>query len=362
MEKWIVTGVSGSERIELLDELKAYAEGQLGKRVVVHDVGGLIGEQCHKYGVPCTDERHLDMDGSLLKILRALAMKEVQLSVADPKSKDVDLHFIGTHATFRWKGRLMPGISYQDVIDIKPDGFVHVVRDVQKVLEANTRNPKWDKASLPNADETQHWMIEEEFVTQLLAEVTCRPMFLVARTHPVGNLAGLFFSDKKRVYLSFPITNIREDNPGLVDQIQGEYLDQLQELFVVFNPLDIKDIPLTYAPGSEEMPELVEELTPSAKELIKKRTIERDFQFIDQSHAVVALYMTKRVSAGSLAEIYYAHRNQKPVYMAFPYKRSPFIENAATYIESTVPDLIEKLRAFAEAKPCPASQGATAGR
>ena len=98
MQKWIVTGVSGSERVELLMELAEKA----GKKVKVHDVGNLMRQEAIKYKIPVTDERVLDMDSSQLRLLRATALKEVRLSISN--SPEDIVHLIGVHATFRWKG------------------------------------------------------------------------------------------------------------------------------------------------------------------------------------------------------------------------------------------------------------------
>jgi adenylate kinase len=344
MQKWIVTGVSGSERIELLAELKRYADS-VGKKIMIHDMGDLIRKESIKYQIPIADARVLDMDHSQLRLLRAVALKEVKLSIQE--QPDDYLHLIGAHTTFRWKGRLIPGISYQDVLDIKPNGFITIVHDVKAVMRRNKSNPKWDEHTLPNAQETQEWMMVEEFVTEVLAEVLPAPIFLVSRTHNVSNLADLFFSNKKKIYLSYPITAVEKDMPELLDRIQGPILQELEELFVVFNPLTIKDMSLAQNGVGSSVPELMDQLTPKAKEIIKTRTIERDFQFIDQSDAVVVFYLTDKVSPGVLAEVYYAHRNQKPVFMVFPGKRSPFIEDAATYIEPDIDALMNKLRDFA---------------
>ncbi len=178
-------------------------------------------------------------------------------------------------------------------------------------------------------------------MTEILADVIGKPMFIVPRTHHLNNLADLFFTNKKKIYLSYPITAVRESDPELLARIQGPVLADLEKLFVVFNPLDIKDMPLTY----------IKDLTLHEKELIKKRTIERDFQFIDQSDAVVVMYFTDKVSPGVLAEIYYAHRNQKPVFMVFPGGKSPFIEDATTFMADTLEELMVQLREFAGTVP-----------
>ena len=348
MQKWIVTGISGSERIELLNELKDYIENNSDKRVGVYDVGDLIKIECKKNKNPLIDERILDIDRSLLNCLRSCAIREIQMSLM--KNNNIKAHFIGIHATFRWKNRIIPGILYKDLCSLKPTGLINIQRDVKDIHAANKKNTKWDEDTLPDLKETQEWMMEEEFVTEVLADVLEVPIYLISRKHNLSNLADLFLSNKKKIYLSYPITEIQEENPQLLAEIQGPMLKRLEDLFVVFNPLSIKDMSLTYPDAGKEMPALpglIEQLTQDEKDLIKKRTIERDFQFIDQSDAVVVIYMTNKLSAGVLAEIYYAHRNQTPVFMAFSGKRSPFIEDATDIIAKDIEQLMKRLEIFA---------------
>ncbi len=343
MEKWIITGISGCGRIEKLNEIKSIGE-TMGKKICVHDVGDLIFNECKKRNIPISDNRILDMDQNQLKLLRTLAIKTVENEIL--KSKDIDLHLIGTHATFRWKNRLIPGISYQDVLDIKPNGFMNIVQNVQEIFTCNKKNPKWEDQNLPDIDETQNWLMEEEFVTEVLSSVMNVPMYIVARDHKNQNLLDLFFTTKKKIYLSYPITAVRDSAPELLDKIQGSILTELEKLFIVFNPLTIKDI--SFANKLDDMPELLHQLTHKSKEMLKTRTIERDFQFIDQSDAVVVFYLTDKVSPGVLAEIFYAHRNQKPVFMVYQEKTSPFIEDVTTCIVNNLDEVMEKLKIFAE--------------
>ena len=95
-----------------------------------------------------------------------------------------------------------------------------------------------------------------------------------------------------------------------------------------------------------ELPAFLKQFDSKAKEIIKARTIERDFQFIDQSDAVVVLYMTEKLSPGVLSEIAYAHRTGKPVFMVFPFKSSPFIEDITTVIYKTPQELMDMLKVF----------------
>ena len=344
MSKWVFTGISGSGRIELLREVAEEVKSR-GRTAVVHDVGELIRDECLNYNIPIVDQRILDLDHSQLRLLRAAALKTVELTIL--KNPKIDLHLIGIHSTFRWKGRLIPGVSFTDLRALTPDVFVNVVDDVETILQINKRNPKWNQTTIPTLEETQEWMIEEEFITEVLAEVNKAPVFLVARNHDTKNLTDLLLTKKKKIYLSYPITPVRESHPEILEKIQKEILPRLQDLFVVFNPLDIKDMPLTYQHDDEKLPELASQLTNRAKETIKSRTIERDFQFIDQSDAIVVLYMTDKLSPGVMAEIFYAHRNQTPVFMVMSGSRSPFIENATTSISEDLDDLLAILQEFA---------------
>ena len=63
-------------------------------------------------------------------------------------------------------------------------------------------------------------------------------------------------------------------------------------------------------------PELIEQLDADVIKIIKSRTVHRDYQFIDQSDAIVVFYLTDKLSPGVMGEIVYAHRNQKPIFIA----------------------------------------------
>ncbi len=339
MELWVATGVSGCGRIELLNELSSLLKAR-GKSVAVHDVGALIQAECRRNRLPYTDQRILDLDPALLRSLRSSALKSVRLAVLSGPA--TDFHLVGIHATFRWKHRIIPGIAYSDVLALNPSGMLNIVHDLAAVIEDNQQNPKWAAGQTPTPIETQAWMMEEELVTEVLADVIDRPMLIVSRRHHAENLADLFSTKKRRVYLSYPITAIRDENPSLLEQIQGPVLDALEKLFVVFDPLTVSDMKLVTA----EPP--AGGLSPRAIEIIKARTIERDFQFIEQSDAVVVVYQTDKVSPGVIAEMRHAHQSQKPVFVAFPGRPSPFLEYFATRIEPDVERLMPHLQHWAD--------------
>ena len=93
-----------------------------------------------------------------------------------------------------------------------------------------------------------------------------------------------------------------------------------------------------------DVPGKVADVTDTQAVQIKERTIERDFQFIDQSDLVIVVYETEKTSPGVLSEALYAHGHDKPVYMAFPHAKSPFLERCATKMFGTVEELTDYLK------------------
>lgn len=344
MINWVITGISGSGRIELLNDLAEHAKGH-DLNVKVHDVGALIRQECEKNNIKIIDSSFLDIDPKLLQSYRANAIQQIQIDIL--KNKEIDINLIGVHCLFRWKQRLIPGVSFRDLSEFEIDGFINVVDNVKDIVEINKKNPKWTSETLPDFVQTQEWMLEEEFVTQLMADIMQKPFYVIARHNNIGNIYDIVRKfNKKKIYLSYPITAVKDTDPEILSRIQGPILEKLEEKFIVFNPLAIED--MMFVTTHEKLPESEKVLSITATELIKTRTVERDFRFIEQSDAVVVFYLTDKLSPGVLAEIIYAHNNQTPVYMVFDHSKSPFLENVTTIIAKDIDELMSILEKYAE--------------
>lgn len=233
---WVVTGVSGSGRIELLNNLQTFAKGK-GKNVKVIDVGKVIEKKARENQIKFVLSRILNLDRETLSLLRALAMQTINQELSTDQNSDII--FIGMHALFLWKDHLIPGVSYSDLLSVNLDGMITVVDDVITIQEVNGKNQKWAEEKLPSPVSLQRWMMEEELLSDVFASIKGVQMFVLAKNQTVENLYKFFFEDTKRIYLSYPITAIREE--GVLDIIQNEYKPRLEERFYVFNPLDIMD-------------------------------------------------------------------------------------------------------------------------
>jgi adenylate kinase len=336
MKNYIFTGISGSGRIELLNELKTELVKR-GESVNVFDVGRIIFDSAERLNIKISDEKVLDIDKDLLISLRKIALDEVQLQIT---KQPTDFNLIGIHATFRWKNRLIKGISFRELSAFKIEGFINVVDNVSEICRINSKNPKWRDTERPNMEETNNWIMEEEFITEVLSEFHRIPVYIICRKHNISNLADLFLTDKKRMYCSYPITQIEKDKPELLDKVRKDILPKLENEFIVFDPLLIRDMDLVYQ-GKVDLPDSIEKVSEKAASQLKVRIIERDFQFIDQSDFVVVLYFTDKVSVGVLSEIIYADRHNKPVFMVFPFSISPFLQDVTTIVFKTEEELFK---------------------
>ena len=130
--------------------------------------------------------------------LRENALKEVE--ILKLKNPEVELNLIGVHATFRWKHNLIEGLSYKNLGRFNIEGFINVIDDVAKILEINSKNPKWDNKTLPKLEVTQNWMIEEEFITQVIADFYNKPMFIIAKIIKLV-ISMISFSLQKRKFI-----------------------------------------------------------------------------------------------------------------------------------------------------------------
>lgn len=339
---WLITGISGTNRKELFDEIKKEMEKRNpSKKVYNYDIGYYMDKEAKRLGFQISPINILNVDGNLLESIRSLALKEVMSDIKKHENEDA-ICFVGIHALFRWKNRLIPGVSYYDLGD--PDfeltGVVNVIDNLSSIIERNRNNPVRANAGLLSAVETQEWMSEEELLSKTIADIKKCPFYILANNHRIGNIIDFFGGEKKRIYLSYPITAIRNDNPQNLETFQNKTVPLLEKNFVVYNPLAITDL--------GEIQKFKDESDfDKIKDFISARTVQRDFRFIDQSNAIVVYYDTDKNSPGVFAEIYYAYRTGKPVYIYYPHKTSPFLEDAVTKIDSKMEDFLETLKSYA---------------
>ncbi len=335
----ICTGISCSGRKELMGEFQALCCDK-GLRVGFFNVGDFMYSAAASSGIQFTD-KVLDSDPAVLSLARRSAFYEITNA-----AHSYDHAFVGLHACFRWNGKLVEGVSFRDVQGFPADVFINVVDNLADITQRMEENPQWTGM---RRDEINVWLDEEEFLTKQFANLKGKIHYTVARWHNLENFYDLLFSKKKKFYLSYPITLIRQDAPDQIENIR-RFGSKMRKDFIIFDPLDIKDMDLIHAAESAQEKAddrkitTVSDIDQDFSVQIKTRTISRDYQFIHQSDFVVVIYPTDKLSPGVLSEMNFASRYNKPVYAVYSHARSPFFEHLCERIFDT----IEELEAFLE--------------
>ena len=330
----ICTGISCSGRKELMGEFETLCRDK-GLRVGFFNVGDFMYSAAAASGIQFTD-KVLDSDPAVLSLARRSAFYEIA-NVAH----SYDHTFVGLHACFRWNGKLVEGISFQDVHGFPADVFINVVDNLADIAQRMEDNPQW--AGM-RRDEINVWLDEEEFLTKQFANLKGKIHYTVARQHNLENFYDLLFSKKKKFYLSYPITLIRQDAPDQIENIR-RFGSKMRKDFIIFDPLDIEDMDLIHSTESsqEETDDsnitTVSDIDQNFSVQIKTRTISRDYQFIHQSDFIVVIYPTDKLSPGVVSEMNFASRYNKPVYAVYSHARSPFFEHLCERIFDTIEEL-----------------------
>lgn len=297
-----VTGISGSGAGEKIREVATVAESH-EHSVEIHDVGSIMHDFARLDDPGVNWGRILDASPKVLRLLRALAFQDIQHAIV---SRPETLHIIDLHLTFRWKAYLTKGFEPYLIRAFAPyvRCFINVIEDLPKIQE-RLESTSWGKREIL---ELLIWRDEELLLTDIFASICGRVDSLaVAKGEPSTLIERLVWHPEyKRVYLSFPITGILNDDAAR--QEIEDFRDKIREFLVVFDPYACRDYDETYR--REEMGALRKE--------VGEATVDRDFRFIDQADAVVVYYPRKVPSKGVDSEMRHALDTGKPIYLYSP--------------------------------------------
>ncbi|MFX0049855.1 MAG: AAA family ATPase [Candidatus Hermodarchaeota archaeon] len=329
----IVSGISGSGRSDAVNDLKVYLQKNFPKKkLVVMSTNRMMWKKAKELRMDVKREKMLDLSPPTLQALRSTVFERILREVEEhEKNHDNVAIIINTHATFRWRQHLMPGLDFFYLTKLKPDLFltiINVINDIYNNLEAN---PLWK--GMNNRYQLGIWQEEEVFTTKLMAETMKKPFYIIARRQPPETLYRLIFEHEvsEKVYLSYPMTHIRDEEKKKDIKNLAQELRSLG--FVVFDP------------GTMELEKVYEEIPEDIRVYDFYQTVYRDFQLIDQGTMVVIFYPEIVHSSGVVNEQAYGFRNNKYVFAVFPTKiYSPFTSFFADKTFQSVSELISFLK------------------
>ncbi len=308
--KILCTGISGMQKLGHIETLKPFLE-EHGHKVEIFDTWDYLSSAGSDLGQVVTKEKVLDLHN--LDALRAIAFERICAEVENCLKDCPETHIlISTHGCFRWNKTLRSGFDLHYLNRIDPDMYVNFVDDAVKISENLTSDTQWaDRLSL---EDIITWRDEEMFITESLAMFQKKPFYLIPTQEVLTSLGNMILHpDRKKLYISFPITAIQQEQPELLDEA-ADFADQLRERYIVFNPMSVKDL------------HQVEKQQKKAQKHLKAATVWRDFKLISQSDMIAVYYPVEKNSPGVNQEIMYAFTHGKDVYIYYPKKFgiSPF--------------------------------------
>lgn len=322
----ICTGVSKTGRLPFLKEAAA-AGRAAGAQVEIYDVGSRLLHKAKILGIPYRDEKILDAPEVTLKTLRAAVFEEILKNLSPEK-----LNIISLHACFKWNRTLMAGFDPYYLNLLKPTLFLTVVEDLKNIERRMEESAQW-KGRMSRR-EIVDWQNEETFVTQTMASFLNRPFYMLPKAQSFESVWKLMANpDHPKAYLSYPISALfNEDSSTSPEEFFRDVADFkkfAEELFVIFDPMSIKD--LDGDPTGSAEPEV---------ELLKKVTVWRDFTFINQVDCLLVYNPLGTDSPGVNDEVFHGFSNNRDVYLYYkPTKRSPFLESKTTRIFSDMAEM-----------------------
>ncbi|MCJ7428901.1 MAG: hypothetical protein MUP66_00750 [Candidatus Nanohaloarchaeota archaeon QJJ-5] len=279
--------------------LKAFEQlcDERGKEVRIHALGERIREIGRQDYPDLGKYDLLKYPDSTVNAWRAAALEAI-INEIEQTDDDV-VHILDAHASFWKKNGPEPAINTSYIKRLEPDFFVQIIDyepDIYDRLKEKDDLPEEYELSV---EEVVRWQETERYTNKILADHHQRPFFVLARQHPPESLYNMIFTDKPKVYQSFPITNLDDESlAGIKD-----YIEDLRPHATVFDPIEI---------DPQEFDD------DKVMELLHNHTVKRDEQFIDQSDIVIVNFPKMVYSSGVEYEINYASRSGKPVWIIKP--------------------------------------------
>ena len=299
-----VTGISGSGTEEHLRKVADLARNNKHNHSLkIFDVGEMMRHLAFDDDPDVNWDKILDSDERALRNLRVTVLRDLAYSVNHNPEM---LHIVDLHLSFRWYSYLTRGFEPRFIDTLKPHirCFINLIEDLSTVQD-RLKSTSWGER---NILELMIWRDEELFLTDLYADICGRvKSYVVSTNEPPSVVEQLIWHpNMKKVYLSFPITNILDDKEANNEIVA--FRDAIREFLTVFDPYACKDYDETY-----KRPEM-----SSLRDKVGQTTVDRDFRFIDQSDAIVVYFPKKVASKGVDAEMNHARRVGKPIYLYSP--------------------------------------------
>ncbi len=341
----VVTGMVGIDKKQYLSDVCKLARARGNETVLCN-----VGDEMYAEAPDIAPGRILDVPLKRLHLLRRTVIKDI---IA--KSKTVDNIIVNTHATFRWRHGLFPAFDFDQMRQLNADMYICIIDSadalhVRLISEHPIRHTLKDLLV---------WREEEILATEMMRDGTNENAlcYCLARGDALtGDTAETFYRlifepDRKRAYLSFPMTHVAGDT-AVIAEIAA-FRDRMKQAFTCFDPADLEEVNLPYyAKKARQNGEDTVKLTALGQEIefdvseveqvepdISSQIYARDFALIDQSDMIISYIPAladgrAAISSGVERELQHAHEAAKEVFVIWHSDAAPsvFVTQTATKV------------------------------
>jgi adenylate kinase len=348
----IVTGQVGVDKGPYLKAVKQMAV-EKGIDLEVFNVGSMMYAEAPD--VPAG--RILNLPISRLNTLRRAVFKEI-LRLSEQHEHVI----INTHATFRWRHGLFAAFDFDQIKLFNADLYLTLLDNAESVHQRLVQDHDIDHT----LKDIMVWREEELLATEILANILqgYGHFFMISRGRNIPTNQTIyrlmFEQDKKKVYLSFPMSHVM-DLPDTLAEIDAFKAD-INKHFITFDPADVDEFVLHKMADEAHQAGQSEIEVMAADGKIKLQTDQvlqisgdimgqiymRDFKMVDQSDMIISLVPElpngkPALSSGVERELHHAFEGGKEVYVVWTCRGmpSPFITETATRVFRSTTEAIE---------------------
>jgi adenylate kinase len=356
----VVTGMVGIDKKQYLQDVVEFCK-QKGKDVQLFNVGDMM--YAEEPEIPAG--RILDISLKHLKSLRRAILRDI---IA--KKNCAENVIINTHATFRWQHGLFPAFDFDLGREIGADMYVCIIDGIDTVHVRLNR----EHQSNHTLKDLLVWREEEILATRLMCEGMDKqsPFYILGRglgATTVDTFYSLMFEpQRKKVYLSFPITHVV--NLPEVQASIAAFRARMKQHLICFDPADVEESGLMWeahraaqeGQSAIEVRALDETVRYDIREItevepdINRQIYARDFMLIDQADMIVSFIPGNLdgraiISSGVERELQHAHESGKEAFVVWTAQNEPsvFVTETAKVFRS--PD--EAIKFFKKKKYFP---------
>jgi len=361
----LVTGPSGCKAYEKLIRVMNLAE-ERGHRIKLVRVFEKMQEVARRRGLDLTEANVLDVDPERLRDIRREAFSLIKDEIIKEEA-NLDVILIRTPSVFMWRGQWIYGIDLESLKLLNPQIIIDIIDDIMMIKKNLEEDPQWKELEFSLRD-IALWRGHEFKRAQELAGNIGAEFFVLAWEHPDETLLDLIVHpEKRKIYLSFPITGLSPDIIRKLRQKLNDLKRTLSEKYIFLDPYTIYEgvigealrryrevvherIPKAITldveyelRGKKQFKYTYEELS-RAYEVLIPQFVERDFSMIDSSDILVVYNPRGQAAVGVACEMMYGFRKGKKVYALWPGLLSPFAAAHCTKRFEKEEELIDFLK------------------